>query len=92
LKTQITQKVMHIEENHAQSFHNDGYVMMPGLLTEEEIGLIIEAFGGEGRVASELRQTYDGSGKAVNVASWGTVGDDIWSAVTTRQRGAHSPR
>lgn len=75
---------MYIDASKADDYRRDGYTVVEGVYSQEQVDAMIRAIeGGDERVGTNLRKRADTAGKTANLALWYDIGDDIWSAATT---------
>ncbi|MEM7131085.1 MAG: phytanoyl-CoA dioxygenase family protein [Chloroflexota bacterium] len=77
---------MYLTASHVNQYHQDGYLLVPDLFTQQEVSAMLTAIENGGRVADTARDTSDAGGKAARLAIWFELGDDIWTDVSTHPR------
>ena len=69
-----------LSDDHGSRFHEDGFVLVERLFTEEEIGLLDRIARADHRMARDAARRRDGAGGEVKIAVSNALGDDIYSA------------
>lgn len=77
---------MYLSYQDVARFHCDGFVMIDGLFSQDEVTAMLEAVEHGERVARTTFDTTDAQGLTSRVALWSDLIDDIWSAVSTCPR------
>jgi ectoine hydroxylase-related dioxygenase (phytanoyl-CoA dioxygenase family) len=77
---------MYLVPDQVSGYQRDGFVLVSGVFTGVEVEAMLGAVEGGDRVASTTRASQDGAGLASKLAIWHTLGDDIWSAVSSCPR------
>ncbi|MDX2154144.1 MAG: phytanoyl-CoA dioxygenase family protein [Bryobacteraceae bacterium] len=67
-------------------FERDGYVLVPGLLTQEETSLLLGVARGDRVLLDHAFDVKDTSGRASRLSLWNHPGDDIYGMVSRSRR------
>ncbi len=68
-----------------ERYDRDGFLLVEDLFTTEEVQALTEEISG-GRVAANVRDRQDGSGRTARLSIWHELGNDIWAAASTDAR------
>ena len=77
---------MYLVPDQVSDYQRDGFVLVSGVFPGAEVEAMLGAVEGGDRVASTTRASQDKAGLASKLAIWHTLGDDIWSAVSSCPR------
>ncbi len=77
---------MFLNRHHVAAFEQDGYVMLEGVFSADEVHAMLRAVESGERVASHISQPGDASGRKASLSIWSELGDDIWAAACTCPR------
>ncbi|MBV7338921.1 phytanoyl-CoA dioxygenase family protein [Chloroflexi bacterium TSY] len=77
---------MYLTASHVNQYHQDGYLLVPELFTQQEVEAMLTAVEEGGRVADSTKDTSDAGGKTARLAIWFELGNDIWTAISTHPR------
>ena len=69
-----------------QLFHEQGYLLTPGLFNEQEIELLWESAKADRAIDENALATRDGEGGTVRLSVWNHPGDDIYGMVASCER------
>lgn len=72
--------------NHVADYQRDGYLLQRGVFTPQEVEVMLRAVEGGERVAGNLSQPGDASGRKSSLSLWHEIGDDVWAAACTCPR------
>jgi ectoine hydroxylase len=64
-----------------QQFHQDGYLLIPGLLSPEEAAVVRDAARADQAMASAAMDVKDTAGRRTNLSLWNHPGDDVYGMV-----------
>ena len=68
------------------SFEEHGYVLVKGLLTSSEIGMLKEFVESDSALLNNSYGRSDGRGKESRLALWNVAGDDLAGVVSRSQK------
>ena len=71
-----------ISENQKSFFWQHGYVVVEGMLGQDEIDLLQLAIEADPRIQDNAMQLRDSTGGTASLAIWNDPGDDIFGALT----------
>jgi len=77
---------MFLSPTETAAFDRDGYLLVPNLFSETEVGALLRDVEGGDRVAGRASARMDASGKAAKISLWTDLADDIWGATSTNPR------
>ncbi len=77
---------MYLTDELVANYQRDGYVLVPGLFTPDEVRAMLADVEGGDRVGASTRGNADSSGKTAKLAIWHELGDDIWAGASTCPR------
>lgn len=69
----------------ASAFDRDGYLVVPGVFSPEEVRIMLNEVEGGG-IASRQINMPDASGKSAKLAIWYELADDVWGAASTHPK------
>src|SRR5215472_5039771 len=73
-------------EDEALRFHNDGYVLIPGLLTVEEVQILVDAAHADSTMLNSAFELADTAGARIRLAGWNYAGDDTFGLIARLPR------
>jgi ectoine hydroxylase len=72
--------------DQVQAYDRDGYVVVPGVFTPEEVNVLLVASETSSRMTEHVYDVPDAAGRRSKLAFWGDVRADAFGAVTTSPR------
>lgn len=75
-----------LTREQCDQFDRDGFVLVNGVFSEEETGVLIRAVDEGGRVARNAWNLPDAAGRSSKLALWNELGDDVFAAVSASPR------
>jgi ectoine hydroxylase-related dioxygenase (phytanoyl-CoA dioxygenase family) len=84
--------VAYIDPAAVTHYHQHGYVIVPNVYTQEEVGILLDAVESGRRVSETTNSRLDGDGRNTRLAIWHELGDDVWAAASTSPRIVNSIR
>ncbi len=79
-----------LSEEESQTFHRDGYVIVPGFFDPAEISKLYKVAVDDQVMRQNALDLNDQSGKRTRLTLWFTPGDDIYSLLIRSERMVHS--
>ncbi|MFC5648743.1 hypothetical protein ACFPYJ_06300 [Paenibacillus solisilvae] len=73
---------MYLTHEETARYNRDGYLLVEGLFSGEEVSRMIREVEGGDRVAAATYGNSDSSGRKARLALWHELGSDMWSAVS----------
>jgi ectoine hydroxylase-related dioxygenase (phytanoyl-CoA dioxygenase family) len=61
-----------------QKYHEDGYLMVPGLFERDEVSLLFDTACEDKRLMEHTQAMDDGAGGKSNLSAWCIAGDDLY--------------
>jgi ectoine hydroxylase-related dioxygenase (phytanoyl-CoA dioxygenase family) len=83
---------MYLTSNDVERYHHDGYLLVEGVFTEQEVDAMLHEIEHGKRVSESTMELDDAQGMKTKLAYWETLNDDIWSRVTTCPRMTNNVR
>jgi hypothetical protein len=77
---------MYLTHEETDRYNRDGYLLVEGLFSSEEVSRMIREVEGGDRVAATAYGNMDSSGRKARLALWHELGSDMWSAVSVSPR------
>jgi len=71
---------------HVAAYHDEGYVLLPGLLSDEEVTLLRETAQSDQAIAEHSYELRDATGRLTRLALWYTPGDDVFGLLSRSDR------
>ncbi len=75
-----------LSENDIRQFQNDGYILVPGLLSPEETSLILETAKNDHQMLDHAFGVRDTTGRQSRLSLWNHPGDDLFGIVSRSER------
>ena len=72
-----------ISHEQAQDFRRDGFVLVEGLFSQEEVDIILESIEQSQRIAEGTADMPDAAGRSSKISIWRDVTDDVAGLVST---------
>lgn len=73
-------------EEHLENYQRDGYVIIKGLFSTEEVGLLLDTYKNDKLIKDSSINVDDNSGLNSKLTLWYNSGDDIYSAFSKSER------
>jgi hypothetical protein len=70
-----------LTEKQVTQFSRDGYLVVPNLLDDEEVGMLSEAVRADSAMQNASMDVRDSKGRRTNLSLWNHPGDDIYGAI-----------
>jgi len=75
-----------LKEEDVRRFEQDGYLMVEGLLSPEEVELLKQSVRADACLQQAAMDVKDASGKKTNLTLWNHPGNDIYGMIASSQR------
>ena len=79
-----------ISDKEVQSFHQDGYVIVPGFFSEAETDKLYSIAIGDNVIKQHALDLNDQTGKKTKLTLWFTPGNDVYSMMLRSNRMVNS--
>ncbi len=83
---------MMLTYEQVQAYEHDGFVLVENVFTQEEIGILLDSIGKDGRLNKHAMNMPDTAGRSSKLSLWCDVGDDVFGAVSTSPRVVNNVR
>jgi ectoine hydroxylase len=70
----------------SEQFLSDGYVLIPNLLSPEEVNILVDASHGDSRMLGSAYEVADTAGARIRLAGWNHAGDDTLGLIARLPR------
>ena len=76
----------HLSTDQINTFHEDGYLIVPGLFDAEEAGILHAAAKADKAFDQHAYDLEDGEGGKAQLVLWNKAGEDLWGAIARSER------
>ncbi|MFO1036894.1 MAG: phytanoyl-CoA dioxygenase family protein [Geminicoccaceae bacterium] len=76
----------HLDASEQAAFQRDGYVLVKGMLTAEEVGLAQRMIETDPAISKNVLKIADAEGGSTALALWNHPGDDVFGAIARCER------
>ena len=73
-------------EEQVSAFHEDGYLIVPGLFDSEEADILRKAAHADSSFGENAYDLEDGEGGKAQLVLWNKAGEDLWGAIARSER------
>ena len=73
-------------EEQVSAFHEDGYLIVPGLFDSEEADILRKAAHADSSFGENAYDLEDGEGGKAQLVLWNRAGEDLWGAIARSER------
>ena len=73
-------------EEQVSAFHEDGYLIVPGLFDSEEADILRKAAHADSSFGENAYDLDDGEGGKAQLVLWNKAGEDLWGAIARSER------
>ena len=73
-------------EEQVSAFHEDGYLIVPGLFDSEEADILRKAAHTDSSFGENAYDLEDGEGGKAQLVLWNKAGEDLWGAIARSER------
>jgi len=77
---------MRLTAEQHDAYRRDGYILVPGLFDEAEVGLLRKAMEHDPRIADNLYARRDNDGGATRMMTWNHPGDSVYGLAARTER------
>ncbi|MEE2812953.1 MAG: phytanoyl-CoA dioxygenase family protein [Verrucomicrobiota bacterium] len=75
-----------LSKEQVSAFHEDGYLIVPGLFDSEEANILRKAAHADSSFGENAYDLEDGEGGKAQLVLWNKAGEDLWGAIARSER------
>ena len=75
-----------LSEEQISDFHENGYLIVPGLFDSEEADILRKAAHADSSFGENAYDLEDGEGGKAQLVLWNKAGEDLWGAIARSER------
>ena len=75
-----------VSDEQISAFHEDGYLIVPGLFDSEEADILRKAAHTDSSFGENAYDLEDGEGGKAQLVLWNKAGEDLWGAIARSER------
>ena len=75
-----------VSDEQISAFHEDGYLIVPGLFDSEEADILRKAAHTDNSFGDNAYDLEDGEGGKAQLVLWNKAGEDLWGAIARSER------
>jgi len=75
-----------LTEKQISDFHEDGYLIIPGLFDSQEANILRKAAHADSSFGDNTYDLEDGEGRKAQLVLWNKAGEDLWGSIARSER------
>jgi len=75
-----------LTEKQISDFHEDGYLIIPGLFDSQEADILRKAAHADSSFGNNAYDLEDGEGRKAQLVLWNKAGEDLWGSIARSER------
>lgn len=75
-----------LTEKQISDFHEDGYLIIPGLFDSQEADILRKAAHADSSFGDNAYDLEDGEGRKAQLVLWNKAGEDLWGSIARSER------
>ena len=75
-----------LTEKQISDFHEDGYLIIPGLFDSQEADILRKAAHADSSFRDNAYDLEDGEGRKAQLVLWNKAGEDLWGSIARSER------
>ena len=75
-----------LTEKQISDFHEDGYLIFPGLFDSQEADILRKAAHADSSFGDNAYDLEDGEGRKAQLVLWNKAGEDLWGSIARSER------